>query len=267
MFLLFAAVGLKNGDLAFLSKEVYSAAVTAVTNLQKKKKAAAGKDGVVDGVTQLESLEACRSSFVKVEDPTVFNKNPVSVLKVLKPSGTEANKQDHFDWRYSVQFTIESDVAVTGVPNFDVTVEVADEHLAACIALLPRDKVDGGPLSPEHLTRPVTKLMGVINWQWTKVQPDIRPDGTLWVTQMHSAVRVVHNGAYLSVPLVDFKKGSVVIETVYTNKYDLSLKVSPTNALICHPFSRIFSCSCFFPCADMKQAPSFSCTRRPSRRR
>ncbi len=60
----------------------------------------------------------------------------------------------------------------TGVSSFDVTVEVADEHLAACLAYLPYDRVHGF-LNPNHLLRPVVKVVSIglapVPLQWQKV--------------------------------------------------------------------------------------------------
>jgi hypothetical protein len=58
------------------------------------------------------------------------------------------------------------------VSSFDVTVEVADEHLAACLAYLPYDRVHG-LLNPNHLLRPVVKVVSIglasVPLQWQKV--------------------------------------------------------------------------------------------------
>ncbi len=215
-----------------------AAARTAFTKAQKKlRKKTLELEAAPECVplTQLESITACRESYAQLAKPTIFLSFPATIVKVMTPkySDDPNDLSNHFSRLYIVSFSAKAaNPDDTGCDTIDVTAELGDEHIATCLAYLPWDKIER---VDQYLTKPLSKMLGDANYQWTKVEPEF-VKGVQFVEIKNSAVTVKLNKEAINVPVVDFKSApQVQVRKLNTNKcFDSSGEKSGDDLFFVH---------------------------------
>jgi hypothetical protein len=134
-------------------------------------------------LTADESIAACREHNVALKAPTVFLRATAAevVLDLSAADVADATR------RYRVRFAAPLDRGNCGADAVEVTLDVGEEHLAVCVALLPYEDADAR-IDQKLLGLILYKPLGVVDEQWVKVQPDVDALGTKYVNLSNSLI-------------------------------------------------------------------------------